>query len=56
MSAETLGADLLGEVKEEGLDEVCSTTGLFYVSSRYADLISSFYAHSESLRKLLRLI
>ena len=55
MSVEVLGADLLREVKEEGLNEVCqnifkllSKQRLPYIFHSYADQLSSFCAHYES--------
>lgn len=43
MSAETLGADLLREVKEEGLDDVRGKIQGFHNVFAYTDRLSSFY-------------
>lgn len=43
MSAETLGADLLREVKEEGLDDVCGKMQVSVPVFAYTDRLSSFY-------------
>ena len=48
MSAEVLGADLLGEVKVEGLDEVLRESPLLQTTSGQRLTISSFYTRFES--------
>lgn len=58
MSAEILGADLLREVKEEGLDEVRANGFFPRDKNRFFDgmliTFGSCYAHCKSLRYLLR--
>lgn len=53
MSAETLGADLLREVKEEGLDDVRQGSVPVEASNRdfaYTDRLSSFYVPYKTSR------
>ena len=50
MSVETLGADLLGEVKVEGLDEVCRESPLLETTSRSnADILQFLHSLREPI-------